>query len=485
MATHEEPHWVKWKPCWKLCMPATKELNLVFLHGMCGNPSAMEPLKNRLIDSELPPRIEEYEGSHPGVRVTINWWNPQLSNNVNIGTWAQEIATYINEHLPDKRNLIFICHSMGGKSAIYAVRHNKGGLQDKTLAVITINSPIERLDHFETTGGGHLIYEWCHSKGLLEQLSGGCEDKGICDSVAHYDSRNDANWVATNKHWLAFISAESHPKSGDCDIPVFGDLLPRNMDDSIIPISAQYTPEADSVFYGKYCHSALHQNHDARVFMAKTIARYIFGEVIKCGHLFRSGKFSHKSGVYVGTPPIPSEHWEDVEGDALACSGIYSHMNRKTLFIKHWKDKKGCTCPNQQERSSFEVEKASGCDPWTGIDWEKWASDDPHDCRISIKTYAGFRNKIRVNWKVYHKGLLPPSSERDHYEVEVTRADKFTGIDEVRWVTDDPLDCRIRIDSWALQERLWIEIEWRVYCKKKIRRQLIEEIPIVYPDFSE
>ncbi|GAI54949.1 unnamed protein product, partial [marine sediment metagenome] len=81
-------------------------------------------------------------------------------NDVDIKTWANNIADSIDRHFHNKKDLILIGHSAGGKAALYAVAHNVGDLADKVVLVVTINSPVKSLDEYYVTGGGSVL-DYC------------------------------------------------------------------------------------------------------------------------------------------------------------------------------------------------------------------------------------------------------------------------------------------------------------------------------------
>ena len=95
-------------------------------------------------------------------------------------------------------------------------------------------------------------------------------DKGACESIASYDSSEDGAWVGHNRHWLAFIAAENAPLSSQFN---FGgiDAFPRQQDDGVIPLSAQYAEGADVVYYGQYYHIDFHQIKETAGFLAEQI----------------------------------------------------------------------------------------------------------------------------------------------------------------------------------------------------------------------
>jgi pimeloyl-ACP methyl ester carboxylesterase len=217
-----------------------KELNFVFLHGAGGNACSMQLLSD-IINEQIAAYIADYERANPDTEVRVNRLLRCYPNDVALGAWAVNIAKSIDDHLPDEQNLILIGHSMGGKAALYAVANNVGGLADKTAMVVTINSPIRSLQQYYFTGGASLM-DYYRTLGLLSA-------QGVANSIIYYDSTEDGRRVAAASHWLAFISAESAPFSPQFNVGGI-DFMPHNMDDTIIPISAQYTDSADVVYYG-------------------------------------------------------------------------------------------------------------------------------------------------------------------------------------------------------------------------------------------
>lgn len=333
----------------------TIELNFVLLHGMGGSKESMENLEDALEDKVGEEAIR-YEKDHPDIDIIINFLRKDYPNNVGVDKWAGNIGEKIDTHWPNKRNLILVGHSMGGKAALYAVAKNKGGLQHKTLAVVTINSPIRDL----FTYGWHDVYYECKAANWL----GIRFDDGICHSIVYRDTRTEADWVGDNKHWLAFISSEDHPNHGKCDL-VGADIYGKYMDDAYVPIGAQYTAHADAIYYGSHCHSECTNNPSVADKLAKSIADYIFGNEIG---------FS----AYVGS------YWN----------------SRKSPFgvgINHYEHEAGPNpCPGDAERDHYEIEVSHESDIGTGIDWARWDSSNNHDCRVRISSWVTMATFIRT-----------------------------------------------------------------------------------------
>jgi hypothetical protein len=438
-----------------------KQLNFVFLHGAGGNACAMQLLSDTILE-QLEPYILAYEAAHPEIDIQVDSLNRCYPNDVDMKSWANNIATSVAQFLPDKQNIILIGHSAGGKAALYAVANNSGGLGEKTAMVVTINTPVKPLGDYYATGGTS-ITEYCHARWF-----GG--DRGICSSVSNYDSSEDGAWVAENKHWLAFISGSSAPSSTQ-----FGyggvDVWPRDMDDGVVPISAQYSDEADVVYYGEHGHSDFEESEAIASLMAEQILDYIFGGTIECSVFVRSGTFEHKANWLPGT-----DHWEDTVGSILVDSGRIEHFNESFFWWEEWQDVVG-EYPEGVKRSDYNISAVNPFLFFTGVGYSRWFSyDNSGDCRLYIRSWAAPRNTVKVDWEIYRMGLLPEGSERDRYEVEITTGTPLTSIKYVSWLTDDPRDLMLQVMSQAESPFRWFEAKWRVYAKEARDRQIIEEL---------
>jgi pimeloyl-ACP methyl ester carboxylesterase len=439
-----------------------KELNFVFLHGADGCSCDLQLLADS-IKEQLPAYTLDYEQANPGTSIQVDTLKRCYPSDVDVKVWANNIAASIEQHFRDKKNLILIGHSAGGKAALYAVAHNVGGLTDKVALVVTINSPIKSLEEYYATGGGSVM-DYCRARWLLS-------DQGICNSIAYYDSSQDGSWVGSNKHWLAFISAESAPYSVQFN-PGGIDGWPRDMDDSAIPISAQYADGADVIYYGEYSHSDFTESDEVAGFMAEQILRYIFGGAIECSVFARGGTFEHKANWLLGT-----DYWQDVVGAVLVASGRLEHKNESYFKWQEWEDVVG-ERPPEGERSSYQVSLVNSFLFLTSIQESYWLSpDNPEDYRLYLRTRAFPRSRVRVEWSIYREGLLPEGVERNHYEVEIVTGTPLTSIKRVAWVTDDTRDLRIQIWSQAESPFRWFKAEWRVYSTEIRQRKVIDEVP--------
>jgi len=437
-----------------------KELNFVFLHGAGGNVCSMQPLADVIME-RMPAYIAEYEQANPDTEVRTDVLLRCYPNDVDIEAWADNIAENIDKYLPDKQNLVLIGHSMGGKAALYAVANDIGGLANKTAMVVTINSPIRSLQQYYFTGGASLE-DYYRAVGLIS-------DQGVSNSIIYYDSAEDGRWVAAAKHWLAFISAEATPFSPQFNVGGV-DAMPRNMDDNIIPISAQYTDRADVVYYGEHSHNDFANLDEVAGSIAEQILRYIFGGEVECSVLVRGGNLEHAAGWLPGT-----DYWEDVVGEVLVSSGSLQHKNESFFRWQEWEDVVG-ESPLGSTRSSYRIVLNKVFPFGTSVEEARWLNpDDTSDCHLYLKTRAAPRSTVRVDWQTYRQGLLA-ETERVRYEVEIVTGTPLTTVRYVSWLSGDLRDLRLRISSEAERPFRWFKAEWRVYAKESRYRQVIDEM---------
>jgi len=441
--------------------PLVKELNFVFLHGAGGNACSMQLLADSITE-QLPEYTLLYEQANPGVKIQADKLLRCYPNDVDIETWANNIALSVNKYLTNKRNIILIGHSMGGKAALYAVAHNIGNLADRVALVVTINSPIKSLQDYYFAGGTSAM-DYYRTLGVFS-------GSGVSESVVAYDSSQDGRLVAATNHWLAFIGAESAPLSQQFNVGGV-DALPRDMDDTIIPISAQYSFGADVVYYGEHSHNDFANQEEVADFMSKQILSYIFGGYIECSVLARSGSFEHKAGWLPGT-----DLWEEVIGEVLASSGSVQHFNESYTSWQEWEDVVG-ECPSGNKRSSYQINQVGHFPFLASVEEVRWLSDSPLDCQLYLKTRAAPRNQVEVNWSIYVRGLLPVGTGRNHYEVEIKTGTPLTNIKRVSWLSNDHRDLRLKIYSEAESPFRWFEAEWRTYSTEIRYRKLIDEMP--------
>ena len=445
---------------------AVKELNFVFLHGAGGNPCGPQLLADSVLE-QIPDYINKYQKANPGIEVKVDILNRCYPSDVDVETWAANIADTIDKHFAGRGNLILIGHSMGGKSALYAVAKNIDNLANRVAMVVTINTPVKSLSNYQLVGGG-AFSDYCRARWLLQP------DHGVCDSVASYDSSEDGKWVGQNKHWLAFISGENAPLSTQFDYGGF-DPFPRDMDDGALPMSAQYADGADVIYYGEHGHSDFTLIPELADSLAGQILKYIFGGTIECSVPARAGGWQHKAGLLLGT-----DYWQDTIGDVLGNSSYLWHWNPSLTRWQEWEDTVEyypATYENQL-RSRFDVTTEGSAPFLSGIIEARWLSpDEPADCRLYLRTRAAPQNYIQVGWNIYVQGMLPEWKRRDHYEIEIAAGTPMAAINEAAWLNDNPRDLRVGVSSHAERPFRWYEAKWRVYSQEARQRHIIDEIP--------
>ncbi|MBM3154333.1 MAG: hypothetical protein FJ008_03265 [Chloroflexi bacterium] len=445
-----------------------KELNFVFSHGAAGTGCGTQLLSDLILE-RIPAYTRIYQLANPGVKVRVNVLNRCYPNDVDAETWARSIAESVNRFLPAKRNMIIVGHSMGGKAALYGLAHNVDGLADKTALVVTINTPVKPLAQYQIAGGGSSV-EYCRARWLRS-------DRGVCESAAYYDSSEDGTWVGQNRHWLAFVSAESAPLSTQCD---FGgiDTYPREMDDAVVPLSAQYADGADVIYYGQYYHSDFHTLREPAGLIADGILTYIFGGIINCPVLAGEGSLEHRAAGFLG-----ADYWQDIVGDVLGISGAVQHKNESVFLWQEWEDIVEYVPPTYEgaRRTKFEASLAQSSSPFARIEEVRWLEpDNPEDFRLYLRTRAAPRQSLRVDWSIYRQYLLPEGQQRSHFEVRVVAGTPLTAVYKASWATDDLRELGIVVFSKAERPFRWFRAEWKVFQEESRYRKLIDEIPSVF-----
>jgi pimeloyl-ACP methyl ester carboxylesterase len=440
-----------------------KELNFVFLHGMGGSPCTLQRLSDWII-KRVSDYIYLYEQANPGLKVKVNILSRCYPGYCDIDTWANNLAVDINKNFKGRDNLIIIGHSMGGKTALYAVAKNIGGLADQVSTVVTINSPIKSLGGYYAPGGGPVL-NYCIT-GLLGS------NEGVCTSITNYDSSDDGKWVAKNRHWLAFISAENAPLSPQFDRSGI-DAWPRDMDDGIVPISAQYADGADVIYYGEHGHSDLGNSDDTAESIANQTIRYLFGYPVDCCVFSRSSTFNHNADWLLG-----KDNWDETVGEVIAASGIIRHTNESFIQWKQWENTVGEIIPEAQ-RSSSMVRQLS-FPMLTSVKEARWVTaGEPEDCRLYLRVGAAPRTTVEVNWAVYRSPLLPEGTKRAYYEVKITDGTPLVAVTQVAWSSKNTRDLKLRVWSEADSPFRWFTAEWRVYYYESRQKRIIDEIPTV------
>ncbi|MFC2005436.1 alpha/beta fold hydrolase [Chloroflexota bacterium] len=128
------------------------ELNFVFLHGMGSTPCSLQLLTDRVMEL-VPLYAARYKIANPNATIEVNTLSRCYPGYVDIHTWANNIVDASNTHFRDKDNIILVGHSMGGKTALYAVANNIGNISERVAAVVTINSPVRSLSQYYVPGG--------------------------------------------------------------------------------------------------------------------------------------------------------------------------------------------------------------------------------------------------------------------------------------------------------------------------------------------
>ncbi len=168
------------------------------------------------------------------------------------------------------------------------------------------------------------------------QENQGVLSPGVLSSIAYYDSAQDGSWVSANSHWLALVSAESYPSSPQFDVSGV-DPLPRDMDDEIVPISAQYSEGADVVCYGDHYHSEFTKPEPESEALAGKLAdqilEYVFGKKIDVSLATKEGSFEHEASWM----PV-LEKFTDVVGSDTVESGTITHQNESLFLFQDWED---------------------------------------------------------------------------------------------------------------------------------------------------
>jgi pimeloyl-ACP methyl ester carboxylesterase len=442
--------------------PAITE-DAVLLHGMGGSPCTLQRLSDWII-KRVSDYIYLYEQANPGLKVKVNILSRCYPGYCDIDTWANNLAVDINKNFKGRDNLIIIGHSMGGKTALYAVAKNIGGLADQVSTVVTINSPIKSLGGYYAPGGGPVL-NYCIT-GLLGS------NEGVCTSITNYDSSDDGKWVAKNRHWLAFISAENAPLSPQFDRSGI-DAWPRDMDDGIVPISAQYADGADVIYYGEHGHSDLGNSDDTAESIANQTIRYLFGYPVDCCVFSRSSTFNHNADWLLG-----KDNWDETVGEVIAASGIIRHTNESFIQWKQWENTVGEIIPEAQ-RSSSMVRQLS-FPMLTSVKEARWVTaGEPEDCRLYLRVGAAPRTTVEVNWAVYRSPLLPEGTKRAYYEVKITDGTPLVAVTQVAWSSKNTRDLKLRVWSEADSPFRWFTAEWRVYYYESRQKRIIDEIPTV------
>jgi pimeloyl-ACP methyl ester carboxylesterase len=434
-----------------------KQFNFVFLHGMGGTRCALQRLDD-WFKQVVEVYVTNYEQQHPDTTIQVDTMFRCYPAYSDIDTWARNIAESIDDFFPNKENIVLVGHSMGGKTALYAVAHNIGGLQSRVAAVVTINSPIKNLNQYYTPGGGPAL-NYCIT-GLLGS------NEGVCGAVVNYDSTEDGKWVGANKHWLAFVSAENSPFSSLYDRNGV-DAWPREMDDGIVPISAQYSDGADVIYYGAHGHSDFSNSDVLSSFIAGETCKYLFGLPVKCVTFASRGTIEHTADWLVG-----EDYWKQDVGQIIAASGTLTHKNNSFKWVE-WSDVLG-EAQLISERSSTVLARDS-FPLFTSIKKAEWYdSVNKFDGRLSISTGAAPFSTVQVNWTIYRRPLLAPIETRAYYEISIIEGTPLTSISSIVWTNENIRDTGLTITSQAQSPFRWFKAEWRVFKFKTVQIDILQ-----------
>ncbi|MFC1874028.1 esterase/lipase family protein [Chloroflexota bacterium] len=437
-----------------------KELNFVFLHGMGGSPCALQLLSDE-IHKLLPVYVSQYLYGKSDIDISTNTLLRCYPGYTDLKDWATNIADSIDEHFKERENIILVGHSMGGKAALYAVANNIGNMAERVALVVTINSPIKSLRGYYPPGGGP-VAEYCQTV-LLGS------DEGVCDSVVRYDSSADGLNVSNSKHWLAFVSAETAPLSSKFDRTGV-DTWPRNLDDGTVPLSAQFSDEADVIYYGEYGHSDISKLDEPSRFIANQTLRYIFSYNVQCSVLDRRGEFENEADLVLGT-----DYFKDMIGGISSSTGSIKHTNESFFKWQEWEDVVGY-CPEKDKRG-YALLQLSSLPILTDIQESYWLMpDDDYDCRVYLRSRAAPRTSVQIDWSIYRSGILSQDAERSFYDVEIIDGTPLTTIKNIFWLNDDPHDPRLWVWSEAQSPFRWFNAEWRVYRTETRQRAIIDQM---------
>ncbi|MFC2047834.1 alpha/beta fold hydrolase [Chloroflexota bacterium] len=439
-----------------------QELNFVFLHGMGGNSCTFQLLSDQIEDL-MPLYIACYQKIHPDISIKVNILARCYPGYVDILTWAQNISDSINKHFGDKENLILVGHSMGGKASLYAVAHNIGNISDKVAAVVTINSPIRNLNEYYVPGGGPML-------DYFQTMLRG-SDAGISTSLAYYDSYQDGINVSQTKHWLAFVASEKAPLSQQFDRTGV-DVWPRNMDDGIVPLSAQFSDGADVIYYGQYGHSDIATLYEPSWLVADNILRYIFGDPVGCSVIARSGTLGHEADWLLGT-----DHWSEIVGGIIVSSGSIQHRNGSLFKWQEFEDVVGEYVDN--DKRAYSHVRLSSMPVIRSIKEARWLfSDNTDDYRLYLRSKVAPLASVKIDWTIYSSGLFPSEKERAFYDVEISEGTPLAAIRHVSWLSDEPCDPVIWIWSEAQSPFRWFKANWHIYQKEIRQIRVIDDIRV-------
>ncbi len=423
------------------------EIWMAFFHGLGGNSSVNRPLIENIS------RLFEQQG------VTLKYINPSLPNDVSLEEWSANIALAVSDWAKNETQtrpwIILVGHSMGGKASLHAVAQNLKGIDSYVSSVITLNSPIKNLGRYRP-----FTYFWngLFLRLLAEQYIHEAKVVAIKDCRDIDTSIDGKTWVeGMNRSWLSFISAEIYPTDPAYDLRIQNktiDPYPRYMDDGLVPIDAQYTDDATTVYYGTCGHQAMLKNPVAIQTITNTTVRYLLGESINISSFSDAWVYNHQA--------VRSTYWDDVVGrdETLMDSGHIYHA-AGLLPPYQWVDVVGGNHTSNL-RSRYETQQT--CCIGSRIQNVSWESTNQTDYRLKIISQALPVCKIELDWRVY--GIIYPEYQRDHYEVQVLDGSSYgrSRITYAGWIDSNCTDVGIGIQSWVFLGS--IKVQWSAYLKE-------------------
>ena len=268
---------------------SNKTVHILFLHGMPETPNVLMPLKGK---------IEELFAEK---ETLLDYWYPHLPDSESVDTWAGNVADEITEWNPAD-DIVIVGLSMGGKVAVHLTANERYGVQDRIDSVITINSPLKSFNQFYNAFFGY-SYPTFLLPFMGTAVMNYSTPNGFIDVIT-FDSSSEANWIASEKSLLTFVSGEQSPADTQFD-GGFGDMFPRVIDDGTVPMPAQYTSKTTTVYYGIKEHEAVFRDlsiNGACDTIAYTIVDFLCGKPVKSASLLSSGDMLISPGLIDKSP---------------------------------------------------------------------------------------------------------------------------------------------------------------------------------------
>ena len=334
------------------------QIHILFLHGMPETPNVLIPLKEKL---------DELFTSY---NMSLDFCYPHLPDCESVDTWAHNVAEKITTWDPSE-DIVIVGLSMGGKVAVHLTANERFGVQDQIDSVITINSPLKSFDRYYNAFFGYQYPSF-----LLPFMGTTVMDYSKPDGfidVITFDSCSEAEWIASEKELLTFISGEPSPADPLFD-GGFGDMFSRVLDDGTVPLPAQYIDEATVVYYGVKQHESVFRDleeNGARDVIAKTIVDFLLGNQIMVSSKVDQGieSFSRTS------------FFADNSFNTVVCQDTSVEFERDHFEVQ--------IARNSSVAHQSEVDVA-------------WNEERMDDCTVKM-TISHLRpfGRISINWKVF------------------------------------------------------------------------------------